>query len=61
MQELKEHENKLKEPKFLQLDSTAAINEVFGLNAANTCVDEHAHEEIEKLKHRIEELEAQVC
>lgn len=61
MQELKENENKLKEPKFLQLDSTAVINEVFGLDAANTCVDDHAHEEIEKLKQRIKELEAQVC
>jgi hypothetical protein len=51
----------LKEPKFLQLDSTAFINEAFGLGAANTCVDHHAHEETEKLKQRIEELEAQVC
>jgi hypothetical protein len=57
---LKEYENKLKDPKFLQLDSTALMTEVFGLGAANNCVDHHAHEEVEKLKQHIEELEAQV-
>lgn len=60
LQELKEYENKLKDPKFLQLDSTALMTEVFGLGAANTCDDHHDQEEIEKLKHHIEELEAQV-
>ncbi|PNF41505.1 hypothetical protein B7P43_G13036, partial [Cryptotermes secundus] len=58
--ELKEYENKLKDPKFLQLDSTALMTEVFGLGAANTCDDHHDQEEIEKMKHHIEELEAQV-
>jgi hypothetical protein len=58
---LKEYENKLKDPKLLQLDSTALMTEVFGLGAANTCVEDHDHEEVEKLKQNIEELEAQVC
>jgi hypothetical protein len=37
------------------------MTEVFGLGEANTCDDHHDHEEMEKLKQHIEELEAQVC
>jgi len=41
-------------------DSADLITEAFGLRAANTCVDPHTHEEIERLQRHIEELAAQV-
>jgi hypothetical protein len=61
LQELTKYENELQDPKFLQLNSSALMSEEFGLGAANTCDDHHDHEETEKLKLHIEELEEQVC
>ncbi|XP_069674173.1 golgin subfamily A member 4-like isoform X3 [Periplaneta americana] len=59
--DLKDYEAKLKDPTFLKMDgSSALINEVFGLSAANTCANHHTHEEVEKLQQQIEELESQV-
>jgi hypothetical protein len=43
----------------LQLDSTALINEAFGLGTS-ACVEQHTHEEVEKLQKHVEALEAQV-
>jgi hypothetical protein len=44
----------------LQLDSTALIKEAFGLCATSACVEQHTHDEVEKLQKHIEALEAQV-
>jgi hypothetical protein len=54
------HLQELRNPKFLQFDSTALINEAFGLNTTSACVDQHTHEEVEKLQNHVETLEAQV-
>lgn len=55
-----ELEAELKDPKFLQLDSTALIKEAFGLCATSACVEQHTHDEVEKLQKHIETLEAQI-
>ncbi|PNF41502.1 hypothetical protein B7P43_G13036, partial [Cryptotermes secundus] len=57
--ELSEYEDELKDSTFLQLDSSALMTEIFGLGAANTSDDHHDHEETEKFKLHIEELEEQ--
>jgi hypothetical protein len=44
----------------LQLDSTALINEAFGLGTTSACVEQHSHEEVERLQKHVEALEAQV-
>jgi len=36
------------------------ISEAFGLNTTSACVEQHTHEEIEKLQKHVEILEAQV-
>lgn len=54
------HLQELRDPKFLQLDSTALISEAFGLNTTSACVERHTHEAVEKLQKLVEMLEAQV-